>query len=57
MAIFNIIRFHKHLKSYMGENKPMQKLIAFKMVVGLEFLEQVRNIYTLLIRKCQNSNK
>jgi hypothetical protein len=47
MAIFNIIRFHKHLKSYMGENKPMQKLIAFKMVVGLEFLEQVRKTHTL----------
>ena len=42
MAIFNIIRFHRHFKSHMGDQKPMQKLLAFKMVVGLEFLEQVR---------------
>ncbi|KAJ5082264.1 hypothetical protein N7532_011307 [Penicillium argentinense] len=41
MAMINILRFHGNLKSYMEEHKPMMKLLAFKMIVGLEFLEQI----------------
>ncbi|CAI7625221.1 unnamed protein product [Penicillium crustosum] len=41
MAMINIIGFHSNLKSYMEGQKPMMKLLAFKMVVGLEFLEQI----------------
>ncbi|KAJ5987764.1 hypothetical protein N7481_002974 [Penicillium waksmanii] len=40
MAMINILRFHGNLKSHMQEQKPMMKLLAFKLVVGLEFLEQ-----------------
>ena len=45
MAMINIIGFHSNLKSYMEGQKPMMKLLAFKMVVGLEFLEQVRKTH------------
>ncbi|KAJ6048641.1 uncharacterized protein N7446_011324 [Penicillium canescens] len=45
MAMINIMRFHSNLKPYMEGQKPMMKLLAFKMVVGLEFLEQVRKIH------------
>jgi hypothetical protein len=49
VAITSIIRFHSNLKSYMQEHRPMMKLLAFKMVVGLEFLEQVRKIHPFLM--------
>lgn len=42
MAIASIIRFHNGMLSHMQEHKPMMKFFAFKAVVGLEFLEQVR---------------
>lgn len=48
VAMTSILNFHRNLKSYMTEQKPMQKLLAFKMIVGLEFLEQVRKTYFLL---------
>ncbi|KAL3455171.1 organic solute transporter Ostalpha-domain-containing protein [Aspergillus heterothallicus] len=41
MAMTSILRFHGILKSNMKEHKPMMKLLAFKMIVGLEFLEQI----------------
>ncbi|KAJ5504776.1 hypothetical protein N7463_007650 [Penicillium fimorum] len=41
LAMTSIIGFHSNLKSYMEGQKPMMKLLAFKMVVGLEFLEQI----------------
>ena len=41
----NILRFHGNLQSHMKQHKPMIKLLAFKMIVGLEFLEQVSYIY------------
>jgi hypothetical protein len=49
MAMINILRLHSNLKLYMEEHKPLMKLLAFKMVVGLEFLEQVRKIHPFLI--------
>lgn len=42
MAMISILRLHGILKSNMKDHKPMMKLLAVKMVVGLEFLEQVR---------------
>lgn len=41
-AIVSILRFYANLKSHMQEHKPLLKLLAFKMVVGLVFIEQVR---------------
>ncbi|KAJ5114254.1 hypothetical protein NUU61_000013, partial [Penicillium alfredii] len=41
MAMTNILRFHSNFRSYMQEQKPMMKLLAFKLIVGLEFLEQI----------------
>jgi hypothetical protein len=41
-AITAILRFYGNLKSHMQEHKPLAKLLAFKMVVGLVFLEKVR---------------
>ncbi|CAG7987350.1 unnamed protein product [Penicillium olsonii] len=40
-AMVNILRFHGNLQSHMKQHKPMIKLLAFKMIVGLEFLEQI----------------
>jgi hypothetical protein len=40
----SILRFYTNLKSHMTEHKPLTKLLAFKMVVGLVFLEKVRQI-------------
>lgn len=51
MAMTSILRFHGILKSNMKQHKPMMKLLAFKMVVGLEFLEQVRKIHQCLMRR------
>ena len=49
MAMINIMGFHSNLKPYMEGQKPMMKLLAFKMVVGLEFLEQVRKTHNFQI--------
>jgi hypothetical protein len=40
----SILRFYSTLKSHMTEHKPLMKLLAFKMVVGLVFLEKAREI-------------
>ncbi|KAJ5688771.1 hypothetical protein N7462_003163 [Penicillium macrosclerotiorum] len=41
MAVMAILRFYMNLKSYMKEHKPLYKLLAFKLVVGLAFLEKI----------------
>ncbi|KAJ5168555.1 uncharacterized protein N7482_004149 [Penicillium canariense] len=41
VAIMSIIRFYAHLKSHMQEHKPLTKFLAFKMVIGLVFLEKL----------------
>lgn len=38
-----ILRFYANLKSHMQDHKPLLKLLAFKLVVGLAFLEKVRH--------------
>ena len=40
-AVLAILRFYTNLKSYMTEHKPLMKLMAFKLIVGLVFLEKV----------------
>lgn len=40
----SILRFYTNLKSHMTEHKPLTKLLTFKMVVGLVFLEKVRQM-------------
>jgi hypothetical protein len=41
IAINAVIRFYLNTKGYMKEHKPMLKLLSFKLMVGLIFLEQV----------------
>ncbi|KAJ5928379.1 hypothetical protein N7466_007335 [Penicillium verhagenii] len=41
IAINAVIRFYANTKNYMKEHKPLMKLLSFKMMVGLIFLEQV----------------
>lgn len=57
MAMVNILRFHGNLKSHMKEHKPMMKLLAFKLVVGLEFLEQVRKTSPFQCKVCRATDK
>ncbi|KAJ5899346.1 hypothetical protein N7495_004090 [Penicillium taxi] len=49
LAISSILRFYKNTKSYMQEQKPLTKLLAFKLIVGLVFLEKI--IFTALETK------
>ncbi|CAI7597162.1 unnamed protein product [Penicillium pancosmium] len=46
LAIGAIIQFYSKFNSYMKEHKPLAKLMAFKLVVGLVFLEKI--IFTIL---------
>ncbi|OKL59335.1 hypothetical protein UA08_05391 [Talaromyces atroroseus] len=41
VAINSILRFYQHTKDYMKERHPLRKLLAFKLMVGLIFLESV----------------
>ncbi|KAJ5595974.1 hypothetical protein N7450_002432 [Penicillium hetheringtonii] len=41
VAMVAILRFYGNLKSHMKEHKPLLKLLAFKLIVGLEFLEEI----------------
>ncbi|KAJ5645196.1 hypothetical protein N7507_011207 [Penicillium longicatenatum] len=41
IAINAVIRFYLNTKDYMKEHKPMLKLLSFKLMVGLIFLEQI----------------
>ncbi|OKP13130.1 hypothetical protein PENSUB_1230 [Penicillium subrubescens] len=44
----SILRFYTNLKSHMTEHKPLTKLLAFKMVVGLVFLEKKFNMSQII---------
>ncbi|KAJ5173351.1 hypothetical protein N7492_005944 [Penicillium capsulatum] len=46
LAIGAIILFYRHTKSYIAEHKPMIKFMAFKLMVGLVFLETI--LFTIL---------
>ncbi|KAF3389174.1 Transmembrane protein 184C [Penicillium rolfsii] len=41
VAVMSILRFYTNLKSHITEHKPLTKLFAFKMVIGLVFLEKI----------------
>mgnify|MGYP002719012576 CR=1 FL=1 len=41
VALNAIIQFYMNMKGYMTEHKPLLKLMAFKLIVGLIFLEKV----------------
>ncbi|KAJ5093725.1 hypothetical protein N7456_009586 [Penicillium angulare] len=41
IAINAVIRFYANTKNYMKEHKPLMKLLSFKLMVGLIFLEQI----------------
>lgn len=41
LAINAVIRFYQNTHKYMEQHRPLMKLLAFKLVVGLVFLEQI----------------
>lgn len=41
LAVMSVLKFYKSLKPRVGERKPMAKLIAFKAIVGLTWLQNV----------------
>ncbi|KAJ6010880.1 hypothetical protein N7451_002292 [Penicillium sp. IBT 35674x] len=41
IAINAVIRFYANTKEYMKEHKPLMKLLSFKLMVGLIFIEQI----------------
>ena len=47
-AVTSILMFVKNLKPQLEEHKPMIKLIAFKLVVALGFLQNVSAVLLLL---------
>jgi hypothetical protein len=42
LAIMSVLRFYKSVKSRVEHRKPMAKLIAFKGIIFLTFLQNVR---------------
>lgn len=40
-AVMSVIKFYVALKEHIGHDKPLAKIIAFKIIVGLTFLESV----------------
>jgi hypothetical protein len=45
-AVISILIFYKGLKSHLQAHKPLSKLLAFKLIVGLAFAEKI--IFTIL---------
>jgi hypothetical protein len=45
-AVISILIFYKGLKSHLQAHKPLSKLLAFKLIVGLAFIEKI--IFTIL---------
>ncbi|KAJ5333005.1 Transmembrane protein [Penicillium brevicompactum] len=46
VATFSILMFYATLKTHISQHKPLTKLIALKLIVGLVFLENI--IFTIL---------
>ncbi|KAJ5746745.1 hypothetical protein N7520_011927 [Penicillium odoratum] len=45
-AVISVITFYRTLKSQLASHRPLSKLLAFKLIVGLTFLERI--IFTVL---------
>ncbi|KAJ5636861.1 uncharacterized protein N7484_010174 [Penicillium longicatenatum] len=45
-AVISVLTFYRTLKSHLASHKPLSKLLAFKLIVGLTFLERI--IFTIL---------
>jgi hypothetical protein len=41
VAVNAIVQFYVNMKGYMAEHRPLLKLLAFKLIVGVIFLEKV----------------
>ncbi|KAH8650700.1 organic solute transporter Ostalpha-domain-containing protein, partial [Ilyonectria robusta] len=41
LAVLSVLKFYKALKTHTKEHKPLAKLFAFKLVVGLGFLQRI----------------
>jgi hypothetical protein len=42
VAVLSVVKFYTALKKDLKHHKPLAKLLAFKLIVGLTFLEGVR---------------
>ncbi|KAJ5934092.1 hypothetical protein N7466_003639, partial [Penicillium verhagenii] len=52
-AVISVLTFYRALKSHLASHQPLAKLLAFKLIVGLTFLEKYSNkgfqiIFTIL---------
>ncbi|KAJ6005225.1 hypothetical protein N7451_003169 [Penicillium sp. IBT 35674x] len=45
-AVMSVLSFYRTLKSHLASHRPLSKLLAFKLIVGLTFLERI--IFTIL---------
>ena len=41
VAVLSALKFYSELKQFLSNHKPMAKLLAFKLIVGLTFIENV----------------
>lgn len=41
IAVMSVLSFYRSLKSHLAGHRPLSKLLAFKLIVGLTFLERV----------------
>ncbi|KAJ5281021.1 hypothetical protein N7478_006393 [Penicillium angulare] len=46
VAVLAVLKFYKSLKTFLASHQPLAKLLAFKLIVGLAFLESI--IFTIL---------
>jgi hypothetical protein len=46
-AFVAVLKFYGALKKHIAHQRPLAKLVAFKIVVGLTFIEQVSHISEL----------
>lgn len=54
LAVMSVLKFYKNLKPRVGERKPMAKLIAFKAIVGITWLQNVSRRLFYPLRCCAN---
>ncbi|KAJ5526559.1 hypothetical protein N7513_010718 [Penicillium frequentans] len=45
-AVMSVLSFYRTLKPHLASHRPLSKLLAFKLIVGLTFLERI--IFTIL---------
>jgi hypothetical protein len=56
-AVMSVLKFYKSMKAKVGERKPLTKLIGFKAIVGVTWLQNVRFTPHSLISSCLTPNR